>query len=74
MILVCFALLLFKAFTFILQPSFRFQLETKSLPSTKYCNDNHGNPQAEDELHIAIAHWIAAHCLPIYMAEDALFK
>jgi len=34
----------------------------------------HGNPQAEDELHIAIAHWIAAHCLPFSMAEDALFK
>ena len=33
-----------------------------------------GNPQAEDELHIAIAHWIAAHCLPFSMAEDALFK
>ena len=32
------------------------------------------NPQAEGELHIAIAHWIAAHCLPFSMAEDALFK
>ena len=32
-----------------------------------------GNPQAEDELHIAIAHWIAAHCFPFSMA-DALFK
>ena len=34
----------------------------------------HGNPLAEDELHIAIAHWIAAHCLPFSMAEDELFK
>ena len=33
-----------------------------------------GNPQADDELNIAIAHWIAAHCLPFSMAEDALFK
>ena len=32
------------------------------------------NPQAEDELHIAIAHWIAAHCLLFSMSEDALFK
>jgi len=33
-----------------------------------------GNPKAEDALHIAIAHWIAAHLLPFSMAEDALFK
>ncbi len=32
------------------------------------------SPQAEEELHIAIAHWIAAHCLPFSMSEDALFK
>ncbi len=32
------------------------------------------SPQAEDELHIAIAHWIAAHCLPFSMSEGALFK
>ena len=33
-----------------------------------------GNPQAEVEHNIAIAHWIAAHCLPFSMAEDALIK
>ena len=32
------------------------------------------SPQAEEELHIAIAHWIAAHCLPFSMSEDSLFK
>ena len=34
----------------------------------------YGNPQAEDELHITNAHWMAAHCLPFSMTEDALFK
>jgi hypothetical protein len=75
-LLCVFALPFFKALTLSLKHS---TLSESKWKQKVYLQQNivmstRASPQAEEELHIAIAHWIAAHCLPFSMSEDALFK
>jgi hypothetical protein len=74
-LLCVFALPIFKALTLSLKHSTPSDSKWKQ---KVYVQQNivmstRASPQAEEELHIAIAHWIAAHCLPFSMSEDALF-
>ncbi len=62
------------AFTFFFNPPSDAKWKQKVYLQQNIVMTTCGNPQAEDELHIAIAHWIAAHCLPFSMSEDTLFK